>query len=302
MAETSTSFITIYNAAVTLNNISISLMERRSYSAAMTILHDALDILRSAVATADWRLYSRLVFPAEIEHKVYFARLYLSSESEEDPPLLIPCMRNEDESDNQDDSSSMSDFREEDDDIFCILSQYGQNMNLSDVSLLPSTRKKYIFYIQERISTVQEDISEEDEIETQITLALLLHNYGQVCRYVASIYHGDRKARADGLLEGANNFFHLSRSLLQDLPCPVPPVLSVAIHQTKLGIECDLGLSLSAPDIEAFSSSKNSKKCQHLISPTSVVKSFEGSTTSFASFDESNIVEERVIRDNTKAA
>jgi hypothetical protein len=232
MADTSTSIIAIYNAAVILNNISISLMERRCYSAAMTVLHDALAVLQSAIATADCQLYNRPLCPVEIEHKVDCAHLYLSSESDEEPPLLIPCMRNEDMSD-------QDDFQQDDDDTFCILNQYGQNMNLSECSLMPSTRKKYIFYIQERT----EDINEDDEIETQITLALLLHNYGQVDRCVAKIYHADRKARADGLLEGANKVFHLSRSLLQDLPCPVSPVLSLAIHQTRLDIECDLGLS-----------------------------------------------------------
>jgi hypothetical protein len=291
MIDSSTSFTAIYNAAVTLNNISISLMERRSCSAAMTVLHDALAILRSIIAKTDCRLYSRPIIQAEVERRVDYARLYLSSESDEDPPLLIPCMRNEDVSDPDD--SSISDFRQEDDDIFCILSQYGQNMNLSDVSLLPSTRKKYVFYIQERTSTAQKDISEEDEIESQMTLALLLHNYGQVCRYVANIYHADRKARADGLLEGANNFFHLSRSLLQDLPCPVHPVLSVAIHQTKLDIECDLGLSSSKPGIEAFSSSKMYKH-QHHTSPT-VAKRQESPTMSIASIDERDNVKERVV-------
>jgi hypothetical protein len=290
MADISTSFIAIYNAVVTLNNISISLMERRSYSAAMTVLRDALAVLRSATATVDCRLYSRPIFPAEIEHKVYCARLYLSSESDEEPPLLIPCMRNENVSD-QDDSSIMSEFWEEDDDSFCILNQYGQSMNLSDLSLLPSTRKKCVFYIQERTTTAQEDINEDDEIEAQTTLALLLHNYGQVYRCVANIHYADRKARADGLLEGANNLFHLSRSLLQDLPCPVPPVLSVAIHQTKLGIECDLGLSSSKPDIEAFLSSK---KYQHHASFI-VTKRLENPTMSIASINESDIVEERVI-------
>jgi hypothetical protein len=290
MADTSTSFIAIYNAAVTLNNISISLMERRCYSAAMTVLRDALAVLRSAIATADCRLYNHPIYPAEIEHKVYCARLRLSSESDEDPPLLIPCTRNEDVSDQDD--SSISDFREEKDDSFCILNQYGQNMNLSDVSLLPSTRKKYVFYVQERTTTAQENINEDDEIEIQITsLALLLHNYGQVYRCVANIYHADRKGRADGLLEGANNFLHLSRSLLQDLPCPVPPVLSLAIHQTKLDVECDLGLSSSKPDIEAFSSSK---KYQHNTIPT-VDKCLKRPTTSIASIDESDIVEERVM-------
>jgi hypothetical protein len=250
MADTSTSFIAIYNAAVTLNNISISLMERRSFSAATTVMHDALAVLQSAIATADCRLSNRPISSAEIEHKVYRARFYLSSESdEEEPPLLIPCMSDEDVL-NQDD--------------FCILNQYGQNMNLSEFSLSPSTRKKYIFYIQERT----ENISENNEIETQITLALFLHNYGQVDRCVASIYHDDRKARADGLLEGANKCFHLSRSLLQDLSCPVSPVLSVAIHQTRLDIECDLGIASSRPDIEAFSSAKNSKKYQSHTHPT----------------------------------
>jgi hypothetical protein len=243
MAHTSTSFIAIYNAAVTLNHISISLMERRSFSAAMTVMHDALAILRSAIATIDCRIYSRSICPAEIEHKIYRARFYLSSESDEEPPLLIPCMSDEDVSDQVD--SSMSDFWEDEDAIFCILNQYGQNMNLSEFSLLPSTRKKYIFYIQERTTTAQKGINEVDKIETQITLALLLHNCGQVDRCVASIYHADRKARADGLLEGANKCFHLSRSLLQNLPCPVSPVLLVAIHQTRLDIECDLGLSSS---------------------------------------------------------
>jgi hypothetical protein len=284
MADTSTSFIAICNAAVTLNNISISLMERRCYSAAMTVLHDALAVLRSAIATTDCRLYNCPIFPAGIQHKVYCACLYLSSESDEEPPPLIPCMRNEDVSD-------QDDFWEEDDDSVCILNQYGQNMNLSDLSLLRSTRKKYIFYVQERATTAQEDINEDDEIDTQIFLALLWHNYGQVHRCLATIYHADRKARADGLLEGANRFFHLSRSLLQDLPCPVPPVLSVAIHQTKLGIECDLGLSSSKPEIEAFSSSM--KYQQHRIS--TVAKPLESPTMSIASIDESEIVKERVI-------
>jgi hypothetical protein len=274
MTDTSNSFIAIYNAAVTLNNISISLMERRSYSAAMTVLHDALAVLRSARATADCRLHRRPVFQAEIEHKVYRARLYLSSESDEEPPLLIPCMRNENVADQDD--ASISEFREEDDDSFCILNQYGQNMNLSDLSLLPSTRKKYIFYIQERTGITQEDMNDDDEIETQITLALLLHNYGQVCRSPAHSYHVDRTARADGLLEGSNTFFHLSRSLLRKLPSPVPPVLSVAIHQTKLAIECDLGLSSSHPT-----------------STTQALRLLR--STSIASFDDRDIAEERVI-------
>jgi hypothetical protein len=284
MADTSTSFIAIYNAAVTLNNISISLMERRCYSAATTVLHDALAVLQSAIATADCRLLNRPISSAEIEHKVYRAHLYLSIESdEEEPPLLISCMRDEDVSD-------QDDFWGEGDDSFCILNQYGQNMNLSEFSLSPSTRKKYIFYIQERT----EDISENNEIETQITLALLLHNYGQVDRCVASIYHADRKARADGLLEGANKCFHLSRSLLQDLPRSVSPVLSVAIHQTRLDIESDLGLASSKPDIEAFSSAKNSKMYQHKIHPT-VANHLESLTMWSASVDEGDVIEERVI-------
>jgi hypothetical protein len=287
MADTSTSFIAIYDAAVTLNNLSISLMERRSYNAAMTVLHDALAVLRSAIATADCRLYSCPFFPAEIEHKVYCARLYLSSESDEEPPLLIPCMKNEDVSELDD--SSMSDFWEEDDDSFCILNQYGQNMNLSDLSLLPSTRKKYIFYIQERTTTAQEGINEDDEIETQSTLALLLHNYGQVYRCVANIYHADRKARFDGLLEGANNFFHLSRSLLRDLSCPLPPVLSVAIHQTKLDIECDLG-----GDLGGFLVFEEFEELPAPHKPT-VTKRLERRTMSIASVNESDIVEERGI-------
>jgi hypothetical protein len=144
-------------------------------------------------------------------------------------------------------------------------------------------------YIQERTEVIVED----DEIETQITLALLLHNYGQVDRCVASIYHADRKTRADVLLEGANNSFHFSRSLLQDLPCPVSPVLSLAIHQTRLDIECDLGLlSSSKPGIKAFSSLK---KYQHHAHPT-VANHLESPTMPILSFvDEGDIVGERVI-------
>jgi hypothetical protein len=79
--------------STTIEATSISLVEGCSYSAAMTILHNALAILQSAIATADWRLYSHPIFTAECQHKVYCACLYLSSKSEEDPPLLYKKWR-----------------------------------------------------------------------------------------------------------------------------------------------------------------------------------------------------------------
>ena len=279
-----------------LNNMGISLLERRCYTEAIDVFQDALAILQQD---------DRGLSACEIEHKLYCASLHLSWKVDEEPPMLVPCyLADESESvlDDEPSSSSVTTL----DSSFSILNQYGEDLTVSTSeysSLLPS-HKQQVFYLQEALSNPASASNQRLKNETarsaqhsqNIALALLLHNQGQAHHCLAS-QEMDSNARVDALLERAAKFFHSSRTVLeaieaQDQSFVLSPAVAAALHRTKLLVEGGLGLN----------NNDNSSSQVELVdySVPAVAKRQETPTVSLSSMDDDII--EQLLCNNAQAA
>jgi hypothetical protein len=224
-------FLEDYRSAVALNNVGISLLERRCYREAAQIFRDALETLPNMKVKPFSREKSlRRLSQSEVEHKLYCATLHLACESDDgEPPVLVQCCLDESDSDFEDEGCSGS---------FSVLNQHGDDLNFShNDSRLKRSLKPHIFYLSEQSDKV---IQRQDVL---LAFALLLHNQGQAHRYVANLEHAHSKARADTLREASVKLFHLSRSALEELDEPASPIVTAAFHQTKLEVERGLGMA-----------------------------------------------------------
>lgn len=237
-------FSNSYEAARSLNNISVSLIERRCFAEAAKVSTDALHVLQSAMA-------GESISASEIEHLTYRSSLYLQSDDSDDSSESACIL---------DDVSELSDFgdldttkhkedeQQEEEDIrtscdrsYCVLNQYGEYMAVGD---LPSLRKrKPVFYIQEpRTPLIGYDEEPVSAAFSELTLALLMHNQGQIYRSLASCEVSFLQEEKKRLENGARSLFGLSRLVLQEMKTPVSPMITVALHQTMLDMEGSLGL------------------------------------------------------------
>lgn len=236
-ANESSFFVQAYDAAVQLNNVAVSLMERRCFLAAVSVINDALAVFQCAMGTATSQSQPPLSL-FSIEDKLERALLKLDTNMQDDLPALIPWRSADGDSEG---SSSNSDSDHPTDDTerdtlpvvsFSVLDQRGYRLKHSGGR--KGSRVAYLFFIES---------NQPVSCCPQLTSSLLLHNHGQLCRCLAGIYRVDHQAHADALLEGASRLFFLSRALLEELaPDQISSELLFAMKRTKKSMNADLGL------------------------------------------------------------
>ena len=213
-----------HRSAIHLNNITVSLIERRCYNEAAKVLNDALKVLQMAIA-------GETTSPSELEHLVYRGSLYLHCDNGREDEESISSFTEEDE---EEDWDACLDKETSCDDSFRVLNQYGEDMGLGDCS--SSIRRKPIFYIKETRNNFSTSSADS-------TLALLLHNQGQLYRSLARSLAFSEPKNSLKLLDGAKTVFYLSRLILDELKTPISPMVAVAIHQTKLDMMAQKSLN-----------------------------------------------------------
>jgi len=204
-------------ASITLNNIGVSLMERYCYDEAHKTFDNALQVFfasQSAEFKAAWVSqlgnFDRCPSPAEIEHLLYRAKLYLSSESASEflPPLVAVDMED-------DCSSSISSVEEHKDrDSFIVYDQYGQDMSLNRPSGSVSTpfqklgdttesRNYLVYYREPPTGKFTKDVE-------STLLASILFNKGQACRCLGLMKRRDGPQASERMLDRASQLFYFS--------------------------------------------------------------------------------------------
>jgi hypothetical protein len=196
-----------FGSANVLNNMGVSLVERRCYREALETFQNSLEILSANPVKPQEEQRFTSMSPAEVEHKLYRASLYLDCDVEsDDPPGLVGV----DESESEGSSSHGDDPTAS----FTIYNQYGQALNAT--ATYPQherdeVARDYLVYFQP--SPAGQDIQDE----TSSLLATILHNKGQCCRCLAMLARGSEPQLSERLLDKAEQLFYLSRETSQRL-------------------------------------------------------------------------------------
>jgi hypothetical protein len=195
-----------FGLASVLNNMGVSLVERRCYREALETFQSSLEVVSANPAKPQEEQRFTSLSPAEVEHKIYRASLYLDCDFEsDDPPALVAV---EDESESEGSSSHGDDPTAS----FTIYNQYGQAMNAT--ATYPQQERDelprdYLVYFQ------QPPAGQDIQDETSTLLATILHNKGQCCRLLALLARGSEPQLKERLLDKADQLFYLSREKSQ---------------------------------------------------------------------------------------
>jgi hypothetical protein len=191
-------------STISLNNMAVSLVERRCYQEALETFHDSLQVF---FANPSQHYQQRNIFVghvtqtptlAEIEHKLYRASLYLSCKGESDHPPALVALEEEE-------SSALHGQLEQQELPYSIHNQYGQDMSFDrSNSLVGESRDFFVYFQQQPHGGVMKDT-------TSTLLATILHNKGQTCRCLSRLSRCSAPHWSERLLDQSDGLFFLSR-------------------------------------------------------------------------------------------
>ena len=204
-------------AAISLNNMGVSLFERFCYKEALEAFENGIRVVCSCQFERNrWEKVEPIprylqdlskgtpaLSLAEAEHKVYRTSLHLScddSEPEDLPPLL-PLSIDQDENSSSEDKDCLSEG------MVHICNQYGESMDISSPSTREQREGPRLVYYQQSSSLLFR--KNADTTAPRNLLASLLHNRGQVYRYKIALakYSSSPHTREQDLDKAVESFF-----------------------------------------------------------------------------------------------
>jgi hypothetical protein len=196
-------------SAISLNNMSVSLVERRCYQEALETFHDSLQVFFANPSQHEQRnLFvghiTQTPTPAEVEHKLYRASLYLSCVGESDHPPALVALEEEESSAFQGESKDTAIAKQEL--SYNVRNQYGQDMSFGRSKGLVGESRDFFVYFQQQShgGVVMKDT-------TSTLLATILHNKGQTCRCLSRLSRCSAPHWSERLLDQSEELFFLSR-------------------------------------------------------------------------------------------
>jgi hypothetical protein len=192
-------------STISLNNMAVSLVERRCYQEALETSHDSLQVFLANPSQHDQRnLFvghiTQTPTPAEVEHTIYRASLHLSCEVESDHPPALVALEEDEE------SSHLAIAELEQQELsYPVRNQYGQDMSFDrSKGLVGESREFFVYFQQQPHSGVTKDT-------TSTLLATILHNKGQTCRCLSQLSRSSALHWSERILDQSEELFFLSR-------------------------------------------------------------------------------------------
>lgn len=203
------------SSVIDLNNIGVSLVERRFFYEALETFQNGQKVLTAYVQQNTFKKGlarvdkgRRLSIP-EVEHKLFRASLHFADDIESDePPPLVPALDEEAElAQNcylEDNSFAIkgSYYCSK----FAVRNQYGQNMNVT-CSRTDSRSIPHLVYFQEPKQEKEKNDREDDDLLSFI----ILHNRGATYSYMANEARYSSPQQSDLLRDRSEECFFLSR-------------------------------------------------------------------------------------------
>jgi hypothetical protein len=231
-------------STISLNNIAVSLVERRCYQEALETFYDSLQVFFANPSQHDQRnLFvghiTETPTPAEVEHKLYRASLHLSCEVESDHPPALVALEEEDESSalQGEKDTAIAELEQRELSI-PIRNQYGQDTSFDrSKGLVGESLEFFVYFQQQPHCGVMKDT-------TSTLLTTILHNKGQTCRCLSQLSRSSAPHWSERLLDQSEKLFFLSRQKAQ-LATP---------NETKHS--CSLFTSNTVPAVPSKTTSK----------------------------------------------